>query len=422
MLGQRIKALRNEANMTQQELAEGIISRTYLSLIEQNTVYPSMNVLKKLSGRLNCTLEDFTLEDSDKSVSLLSIKKEIKWAENQLIVSNFSKLPQFLEQHYENLNTLSKEEQAVTLWINASYLFHQASYEEAEGYALRAKAIAKTFKDVTLHLRCLELLGQIQFKKDKKDEAIRYLNEANKIAIFENVVSMDRISILTYLAQYYSRIGEFYVSINLCNEAIDYNKKLKTHYKSVELENTLGRSYRALGKLDEAEHHFNRAVMYCELSDVTFDYIGSISNLAMLLNHKERYDEAYRLINEANKLMDEYDFNHPFSKYIRLHLAEVMINKGQLEPASELLDQYAHHDPSSYGYELMGDIAFKKSEYDEAIKYYHKALEGEDIPCCFVDAVSKIAKIYELKGNYYKSNEYLKKCIKLYEEITPNMI
>lgn len=162
--------------------------------------------------------------------------------------------------------------------------------------------------------------------------------------------------------------------------------------------------------------------MYCELSDVTFDYIGSISNLAMLLNHKERYDEAYRLINEANRLMDEYDFNHPFSKYIRLHLAEVMINKGQLEPASELLDQYAHHDPSGYGYELMGDIAFKKSEYDEAIKYYHKALEGEDIPYYFVDAVSKTAKIYELKGNYYKSNEYLKKCIKLYKEITPNMI
>lgn len=104
MLGQRIKALRNDANMTQQELAEGIISRTYLSLIEQNTVYPSMNVLKKLSGRLNCTLEDFTLEDSDKSVSLLSIKKEIKWAENQVIVSNFSKLPHFLEQHTEILS------------------------------------------------------------------------------------------------------------------------------------------------------------------------------------------------------------------------------------------------------------------------------------------------------------------------------
>ncbi|MCO4097083.1 tetratricopeptide repeat protein [Macrococcoides canis] len=422
MLGQRIKALRNEANMTQQELAEGIISRTYLSLIEQNTVYPSMNVLKKLSERLNCTLEDFTLEDSDKSVSLLGIKKEIKWAENQVIVSNFSKLPQFLEQHYENLNTLSKEEQAVTLWINASYLFHQASYEESEDYALRAKAIAETFKDVTLHLRCLELLGQIQFKKDKKDEAISYLNEANKIAIFENVVSTDRVSILTYLAQFYSRIGEYYVAINLSNEALDLNQKLNVHYKAIELENILGRSFRALKKRDESEYHFNRAIMYCELSEINFDYIGSISNLALLLNERKRYDEAYQLIKNANDLLDKHQFKHPFAKYIRLHFAEILINKGELNEAMGILDEYAEQDETGYGFELVGDVLYKRKDYDNALKYYHKSLEGEDISFYFIEALQKIAKIYELKGNYQKSNEYLKKCIKLYEEITPNMI
>lgn len=65
---------------------------------------------------------------------------------------------------------------------------------------------------------------------------------------------------------------------------------------------------------------------------------------------------------------------------------------------------------------------YKRKDYDNALKYYHKSLEGEDISFYFIEALQKIAKIYELKGNYQKSNEYLKKCIKLYEEITPNMI
>ena len=38
MVGQRIKESRHRNNLTQEELAEGIISRTYLSLIEKERI------------------------------------------------------------------------------------------------------------------------------------------------------------------------------------------------------------------------------------------------------------------------------------------------------------------------------------------------------------------------------------------------
>lgn len=422
MIGQRIKALRNEANLTQQELADGIISRTYLSLIEKNSVYPSMNVLKKLSERLNCTLEDFTLEDNDRSISLLSVKREIKWAENQVIVGNFAKLESFLEQRYDTLDTLSKEERAIALWVKASFLFNEEKYNDAEQVVLKSIALAKGLKDVTLKLRCLELLGKISFNKGEKDTAIHHLNKANNIAILENIFSTERVSILTSLAQYYSRIGEFYVAINLSNEALDYNKKLKMHYKSIELENILGRSYRALGKLDEAEHHFKRAVMHCELSEINFDYVGSISNVALLLNTRGLYDEAYQEILKANEVLDKYQFKHPFSKYIRLHLAEILINKDKFEEAAEVLEQYADQDDTGYGYELIGDIEYKIGAYEKAIEWYEQSLTCEDLPFYSIDILKKISNIYELQGNFEKSNEYLKKCIEIYKEIAPDMI
>ncbi|MBY8911006.1 helix-turn-helix domain-containing protein, partial [Salinicoccus roseus] len=64
MIGQRIKEIRNNNNLTQEELADGIISRTYLSLIEKGSVHPSTNVLIKLSERLNCSVNDFMQEVS----------------------------------------------------------------------------------------------------------------------------------------------------------------------------------------------------------------------------------------------------------------------------------------------------------------------------------------------------------------------
>ncbi|WP_368896491.1 helix-turn-helix domain-containing protein, partial [Priestia megaterium] len=81
MLGQRIKELRKESRLTQQDLSEGIITRSYLSQIEKGLVQPSFDVLEKLSEKLDCTVDDFFKTIENKDLLLSQVKKEIKTAE-----------------------------------------------------------------------------------------------------------------------------------------------------------------------------------------------------------------------------------------------------------------------------------------------------------------------------------------------------
>ena len=71
MIGNRIKELRNNQKLTQEELSEGIVSRTYLSLIEKGSVQPSNNVLVKLSERLGVNVNDLMVESKNYQYSCL---------------------------------------------------------------------------------------------------------------------------------------------------------------------------------------------------------------------------------------------------------------------------------------------------------------------------------------------------------------
>ncbi|WP_313020026.1 helix-turn-helix transcriptional regulator [Macrococcoides bohemicum] len=422
VVGQRIKELRHQANLTQQELADGIISRTYLSLIEKNSVHPSTNVLKKLSVRLNCTLEDFTNTSEDRNLSLLEIKKEIKWAENHVLMNDFKKLGAFINKNYETLESITEAERGAISWVTASYYFHQKDYDNARKYVEKAIAIVKKMREVTIYLRSLELLGRIEYEVGNVMEAINQLTKANNIIIVENVVNITRVSILYHLGKYYSRVGEFYVAIKLCEEAIDLNLKLNTYHMALNIENTLGRSYHATKDFEQAEYHYRRAISYAELRPVSFDLIGSLSNLAMLLMELDRTDEAYEIILKCNKMLDNYRFDHPYAVNIRLHLAEVMIRKGIYEDARAIIAENIKNDDTGYGEELMGDLEYQLENYQGALTYYKIALNGNEHVYYFGRISKKIAEIYVKLGDLEQSNEYYKKCINLYEDSLPYMV
>ena len=56
-VGNKIKALRLQRRMTQNELAEGIISRGMLSRIENGNANPSVKTLKKLANAMGKQLK-----------------------------------------------------------------------------------------------------------------------------------------------------------------------------------------------------------------------------------------------------------------------------------------------------------------------------------------------------------------------------
>lgn len=76
-IGARIKQLRTAARMTQEELAEGIVTRNQLSLIESGKSSPSINTLFAICERLNVSIQFFfsSKEEKDTEVEKQLIEK-----------------------------------------------------------------------------------------------------------------------------------------------------------------------------------------------------------------------------------------------------------------------------------------------------------------------------------------------------------
>ena len=70
MLGERIKLLRKEQGITQDQLAEYInVSRSSVNGYENDGVEPSLNVLVKIADRFNVSL-DYLLERTEEKYNI----------------------------------------------------------------------------------------------------------------------------------------------------------------------------------------------------------------------------------------------------------------------------------------------------------------------------------------------------------------
>ncbi|UTH14166.1 helix-turn-helix domain-containing protein [Macrococcus equipercicus] len=422
MLGQRVKELRNAANLTQQQLAEGIISRTYLSLIEKNSVHPSTNVLKKLSVRLNCTLDDFTATSADRNLSLLDIKKDIKWAENHVMLHEFNKLEDFLAKNYETLESITEYERGAVHWIKASYYFHQKNYAKTREELDAAISIVKKLKDVTIYLRALVLLGRVEQRTDNIMEAIHQLTIANNITIFENITNTSRVTILGSLGEYYRLIGENYVALNLCEDALSLSSRLNTYHFGFEIENTMGKAYHVLKNYDKAEVHVRRAIAYAELKGPSLELVGARTNLAILLMEVGRLDEAYDNIKIAFEMIGENGYDVPFVMNVRLRYGQILSKLGRIDEAKALVKEQTDKDEAGFANEIMGDISVKEGNLQGALTYYLEALKGDDLPIYMVQLRPKVADIYKQLGQTDKAMEHYEKSITEYKSLVNDML
>ncbi|TDL96649.1 helix-turn-helix domain-containing protein [Macrococcus carouselicus] len=422
MVGQRVKELRNAANMTQQELAEGIISRTYLSLIEKNTVHPSTNVLKKLSVKLNCTLDDFTITASERNLSLLDIKKEVKWAENNVKSEDYSRLDEFVEKDYQLLESITEYERGATYWVRASYYFSKDDFVSAREEIMKALQVVEGLREVNLYLRCLILLSRIEFEENHTDKAIRQLTKANNVTIYENISNTVRVSILVYLGEYYRLMGENYVSINFNEDALALNRKLNTHHKGMDIENSLFKANYGIRNYEEAEKHIRRAIQYADLSDNPLHCAGTRTNLAILKIKLKQYDEACEEMEKANKIVEEHQLDSPFILTIKLRYAQALAMRGQVAEGRKIIEENIEEDSAGFGHEIMGDICVMEGHMEKAVEYYLKSTEAKEEPLFKTRLYPKLADLYRRIGKIDKSLEYYEKSVHFYDELVTDMI
>ena len=178
MIGRRIKELRNSQKLTQKELSDGIVSRTYLSLIEKGSVQPSNNVLVKLSKRLGVSVNDLMVESQNYKYSDIDMSREIIFYENKVKNKEYDVISDFIEERFEEKEDIQKIDLARIYLIYSEYYINTSHYKTGKEYLTRAENILLKMPINDYYIRYTILLSKIYLKDNDIDSALDVLERA----------------------------------------------------------------------------------------------------------------------------------------------------------------------------------------------------------------------------------------------------
>lgn len=418
MIGNRIKEIRKEANLTQQELSDGIITRSYLSQIEKEIVQPSLEVLAKLSSKLNCSVDDFFKKVEDKKLLLVQIKKDIKNAEMNLNNNLFDKIDILIQKkEYLNLAELDHYYKGILYWIHGKYQEKNKDYHKAISFYNKSITLFEDGNHSEEILRSLDSLGYVTSHLNENEKALNILHKAYRIMIYQQISGIVRISVLANLGIIHGKLNEYYSAINYLQEARDLNDHVGTYYKSGEIFMALGVCNMELNRYTEAKNNYERALKYFKLNENKESEAGTYTNLGILFLYQKDYDLAELHLKTAIEIYESINAEARTQMNARIGLSQVYYSKDKLNKASIIcFDILKFKEVNKYtaeAYELLGDISQKQEDIDSSLSYYKeskKILIESSLPS---ESISiKIAGIYSILGEYEQAVNYYKKSIK----------
>lgn len=235
MIGQRIKEIRNNNNLTQEELSEGIISRTYLSLIEKGSVQPSTNVLVKLSKRLNCTVNDFMAEVSHFKYNNFEILREIGHYELKINQKDYDVVQHFIDKEYEKIEDIPTPDCGRIHLIYAHFYKYNEDTKRMRHHTDEALDKLSTVAINQYYVNAVLLKSEILTIDGRADKALDLLEETLYLLTKFDELNISDIKLRFGLVKCYIIFEQYYTAHRLINSINKISDNLNIVYKVEEL-------------------------------------------------------------------------------------------------------------------------------------------------------------------------------------------
>ncbi|WP_227874434.1 helix-turn-helix domain-containing protein [Tumebacillus algifaecis] len=225
-IGQRIKELRKVAKLTQQELADGIVTRSYISQIEKGSIQPSYDTLAQLAMKLNVTLEELYKEPENLGLRLAEIKKTIKFAEAAATNGEFEKAKRYLADHASFQTVLNDYDLGVMHWTLGAIATSEQNYENALACYQQSLSHLQRLDWSKEMLRVYVSIAKT-YEGSHNDQAVDWILSAYEMAV-ENLVSGQiKATLLFTIARILFGIGDFNSALFYARKAADLYQKCK---------------------------------------------------------------------------------------------------------------------------------------------------------------------------------------------------
>ncbi|MEB6549825.1 helix-turn-helix domain-containing protein [Heyndrickxia sporothermodurans] len=255
-IGAIIKLNRINQNLTQEELADGIISISYLSKIENGKIEPNEEVIKLLCRKLGIQINN-QIDDSTKVICN-------EWFHLLLTSSNIEEI----KQKYKEINEVSKtiHDSELQLLIK----IHMIRYYLKIGETTKALEQINNLKDVSGTFNNLQKYYWYKFNGnyysiiEEENDALRnYTLSEDLLPLLE--LKEDEIADILYsLAVTYSKHRLTSEAQSYANRALEYYRQVYNFSRCAECHLVLGICYRRINNHEKAIKNYHLAKQLAE--------------------------------------------------------------------------------------------------------------------------------------------------------------
>ncbi|HUG47658.1 MAG TPA: helix-turn-helix transcriptional regulator [Candidatus Limnocylindria bacterium] len=314
-IGQRIRAARTEAGLTQQQLAHGRYTKAYISALEKGHAKPSMAALNFLSERLGLAAAHF-LGGEEARWSRLEADIMLASGRWQEALDAYSELlalagdrasrAELLRNTAEALCRLGRGLEAIGPATEAADILRQlhrerdavlASYWLANALYLsensaEARSLLRSLIDrlrgglavePDLHMRLLTAMASVETWDGEHEAAVTYLEEAG--ALSGDLDDRRRAAFLSTLALAYQGSGDIEGAIRVGTESLSLYRSAQAEREVALLHNHLANAYSVLGNLE-------RATEFAAQARQGLSRLGDAHELAHVIDTEARIDLA----------------------------------------------------------------------------------------------------------------------------------
>ncbi|MGE6259875.1 helix-turn-helix domain-containing protein [Heyndrickxia sporothermodurans] len=407
-IGAIIKLNRINQNLTQEELADGIISISYLSKIENGKIEPNEEVIKLLCLKLGIQINN-QLDDGIK-------EKCQEWFHLLLTSSNTDEIKNKFTEIKELEKNIHDSELQLLIKIHMiRYYLKIGETSEAFKQINRLKDVSGTFNNLQKYY-WLKFNGNYYSIIEEENDALQ------KYTLAEDSVPNldlpdDEIADIQYsLAVTYSKHRLTSEAQSYANKALDYYRQVYNFSRCAECHIILGICYRRINNHQKAEKNYKLAKQLAESTDNKRLVHLTHLNMGYLYFTKGDNDQAIKhldfIINEPDvPLIDRLAALTSIigESYINNDLEEAT---KRIHQGLSLINSKNKNKYLSFYYEILSHLYLIEQEHEK----FENLMINEFIPYLKVQKnYAKLAGFAEMLGNHFEKMHKYKNAATYYK-------
>jgi Predicted transcriptional regulators len=424
-VGEKIKTLRKELNMTQSQLAGEEMTKSMLSQIENNVSNPSMKTLQYIAKVLNRPISYFLEDEREDITSLKQNDESIRALESKIKILNnlinSKEIKKAKEQGEELINlhiaiTKGLKLYGEILFKLGNALLSIGDFEESKKFLNLA---IKSYIDGFLYIEAAKAyveLAKVYYLEFNYEECLNISNKAFEL-YYKNITSepLFEIELYYYRILILSAKGAITDTISNLETALKLSNKTSIFYKTDEFYRILGFFNYLKGNKSDFVNCIDKALQFANFSKNN-DCLSKI-NIMLATNALDSGDPKkaieYAKVSRSFIQDDIYTYN--------LIMAKAFYTLHQYEHAYKNIIKvnYSPKERHKYDYLNMwsgkvyeGLILNKLGKHNEAIESIKLAIDKMSIfdnSKFLAYACKSLSEVYSETNDYQNAFSYLKK-------------